>query len=147
MNREVELINKWKEVDTADEELEKTRGLYMKKMKEFNGRWRRVEKGQLEIKQNLVKFNNFVREKQGKVEGGLSRAKHEIYLQQQSLEDLKNKREESKLHAEAKSMLSKAVEEKKIFSDYLESVVNIDVDTYPDVRQLMERCQGLVATR
>ena len=55
-------------MDTADEELEKTRALYMKKMKEFNERWRQVEKGQLEIKQNLVKFNNFVREKQGKVE-------------------------------------------------------------------------------
>ena len=27
----------------------------------------KVEAGQLEVKQNLVKFNNFVREKQGKV--------------------------------------------------------------------------------
>ena len=27
-----------------------------------------VEAGQLEVKQNLVKFNNFVREKQGKVD-------------------------------------------------------------------------------
>ena len=28
----------------------------------------KVEAGQLEVKQNLVKFNNFVREKQGKVD-------------------------------------------------------------------------------
>ena len=109
VNREVDLINKWKEVDTADEELEKTRGLYMKKMKEFNQRWREVEKGQLEIKQNLVKFNNFVREKQGKVEGGLARAKHELQLQQQTLEDLESKKQESKLHATAKEMLARKV--------------------------------------
>jgi hypothetical protein len=40
-----------------------------------------VEAGQREVKQNLVKFNNFVREKQGKVEGGLERARMEVVLQ------------------------------------------------------------------
>ena len=29
-------------------------------------RWRKLEAGQMEVKQNLIKFNNFVREKQGK---------------------------------------------------------------------------------
>ena len=60
-NREVELVNKWKEVNTADEELERVRRLYMIKIEEFNTRWRNVESGQLELKQHLVKFNNFVR--------------------------------------------------------------------------------------
>ena len=40
-----------------------------------------MEGGQREVKQNLVKFNNFVREKQGKVEGGLERANVEVVLQ------------------------------------------------------------------
>ena len=40
-----------------------------------------MEGGQREVKQNLVKFNNFVREKQGKVEGGLERARMEVVLQ------------------------------------------------------------------
>ena len=60
-NREVELVNKWKEVNTADEELEKVRKLYLTKIQEFNTRWRSIESSQLELKQNLVKFNNFVR--------------------------------------------------------------------------------------
>ena len=60
-NREVELVNKWKEVNTADEELEKVRRLYMTKIQEFNTRWRNIESSQLELKQSLVKFNNFVR--------------------------------------------------------------------------------------
>ena len=41
----------------------------------LEGRWRVVEAGQLQLKQNLVKFNNFVREKQGKVEGRLTSRK------------------------------------------------------------------------
>ena len=43
-----------------------------KYVQEFDTRWRAVEAGQLEVKQNLVKFNNFVREKQGKVADGVS---------------------------------------------------------------------------
>ena len=34
----------------------------------FHSQQYKVEAGQLEVKQNLVKFNNFVREKQGKVD-------------------------------------------------------------------------------
>ena len=60
-NREVELVNKWKEVNTADEELGKVRRLYLMKIQEFNSRWRNIESSQLELKQHLVKFNNFVR--------------------------------------------------------------------------------------
>ena len=60
-NREVELVNKWKEVNTADEELGKMRKLYLMKIQEFNTRWRKIESSQLELKQHLVKFNNFVR--------------------------------------------------------------------------------------
>ena len=60
-NREVELVNKWKEVNTADEELEKVRKLYLTKIQEFNTRWRSIESSQLELKKQLVRFNNFVR--------------------------------------------------------------------------------------
>ena len=91
-------MNKWKAVDTADEGLLSVRAQYQEKMVEFAERWSKVsatrflflfgccccccccakrgvlsqqykvEAGQLEVKQNLVKFNNFVREKQGKVD-------------------------------------------------------------------------------
>ena len=35
-------------------------------------RWKAVESSQKNLKQNLVKFNNFVREKQGKVADSIS---------------------------------------------------------------------------
>ena len=147
INRQVELILKWKEVDTADEDLQKTRNLYEKKMVEFDERWRKIEKGQLEVKQNLVKFNNFVREKQGKVDGGLNRVKHEQELQDRRVEELEELKKDGLVHAEAKDTLDKAVDGRRIFADYLGSVVETDPETYTDIRRLMERCQALVVTR
>lgn len=38
----------------------------------FNKRWKELEAGQKGLKQNLVLYNNFVREKQGKVADGMS---------------------------------------------------------------------------
>ena len=143
----MELILKWKEVDTADEDLQKTRNLYEKKMVEFDGRWRKIEKGQLEVKQNLVKFNNFVREKQGKVDGGLNRVKHEQELQDRRVEELEELKKDGQVHAEAKGTLATAVEGRRTFADYLGSVVETDPEKYTDIRRLMERCQALVVTR
>ena len=68
-------------MDLADIELQETRKLYAEKMSEFDTRWRKLEAGQSEVKQNLIKFNNFVREKQGKVEGGMERMKVELAQQ------------------------------------------------------------------
>ena len=38
----------------------------------FNKRWEELEAGQAGLKQNLVLYNNFVKEKQGKVADGVS---------------------------------------------------------------------------
>ena len=147
VNRQVELILKWKEVDTADEDLQKTRNLYEKKMVEFDGRWRKIENGQLEVKQNLVKFNNFVREKQGKVDGGLNRVKYEQEVQDKKVEELQELKKEGHVHEGAKTTLATAVEGRRIFANYLGSVVETDPEKYTDIRRLMERCQALVVTR
>ena len=65
-------------MDTAEVELQQTRTRYADKMAEFAARWRRLEAGQLEVKQNLIKFNNFVREKQGKVRTNGSAASRHV---------------------------------------------------------------------
>ena len=57
----MELINKVREVNTAELQLQGVRQLSLKRNQEFNLRWRKVEAKQLELKQNFVKFNNFVR--------------------------------------------------------------------------------------
>ena len=125
----------------------RTRVLYQTKMTEFKERWRRIEVGQKEVKQNLVKFNNFVKEKQGKVEGGLEKARLEVRAQEEKSVEFGELEKEKLLYEEAKAAIEKAVEGKKVFSNYLQAVVDVSQDTYPDIQKLMERCQALVATR
>ena len=66
------------------------------------------------MKQNLVKFNNFVREKQGKVEGGLARVATEVEAQQKKIEELEELDESKSVNEEAKEALRKAVEGRRI---------------------------------
>ena len=147
VNRQVDLMTKGKAVDIADEGLLSVRRQYQVKMVEFAERWQRVESGQLEVKQNLVKFNNFVREKQGKVDGGLARAREEQEEQARRQEELQQLREEAVVHERARAKLGEAAEARRDYSAYLESVVSCQPGTYPDIRSLMERCQALLATR
>ena len=113
----------------------------------LESRWRVVEADQLQLKQNLVKFNNFVREKQGKVEGGLERMKWEQEQQERRSRDLQMLKEELKTLNSAKTVLSKTVKKRKIYSDYLESVVSLAHENYRNIRTLMERCQALVGAK
>ena len=146
-NREVELISKWRDVDLADVELQETRRLYATKMAEFDSRWRKLEAGQSEGKQNLIKFNNFVREKQGKVEGGLERMAMEQEHQQARDKELAGLRQEVTTLEAAKTVLGRNVKKRAVFSDYLGQVVGLQPESYPSIRALMERCQALVGTR
>ena len=146
-NREVELISKWRDVDMADLELQQTRQTYANKMAEFEERWLKLEEGQLEVKQNLIKFNNFVREKQGKVEGGLERMRTEQEQQVRREKELRELRQKVDTLCKAKSVLGKTVKDREIFSQYLGRVVDLEPDNYPDIRSLMERCQALVGTK
>ena len=146
-NREVELISMWRAVDMADTELQETRSLYATKMAEFDTRWRKLEAGQSEVKQNLIKFNNFVREKQGKVEGGLERMTLEEEHQEARDKELAGLRQEVTTLEAAKTVLGRNVKKRAVFSDYLGQVVRLQPDSYPSIRALMERCQALVGTR
>ena len=134
-------------MDLADIELQETRKLYAEKMSEFDTRWRKLETGQSEVKQNLIKFNNFVREKQGKVEGGLERMAQEQHHQQARDQELAGLRREVGTLEGAKTVLGRNVGKREMFSDYLGRVVGLQPDTYPSIRALMERCQALVGTR
>ena len=64
----------------VDEDLKKIREVYDLKLNQYEGRWRKLEHGQLQVKQNLVKFNNFVKEKKTKIEEGELRSKKLLEL-------------------------------------------------------------------
>ena len=131
----------------ADIELHQTREMYAEKMKEFDTRWRTLEAGQMEVKQNLIKFNNFVREKQGKVESGGERVRSERELQTKRDTELEQLKQEVETLQKARVMMEKTVKQRQLFSDYLGRVVDLEPESFPDIRSLMKRCQALVGTR
>ena len=106
-----------------------------------------METSQWTLKQNLVKYNNFVREKQGKVDGGLERMKAEQEQQERRGRELEMLKEELRTLNSAKTVLAKTVKKRKVFCEYLESVVSLDHDNYKNIRTLMERCQALVGAK
>ena len=89
------------------------------------------------------------REKQGKVNDGELRTKQEKSLQQQAMHEMKHKTALLQSYKDARKVLEVAVMNKQVFSDYLESVVNLhhDKHQHADVVHLMDRCQGLLASR
>ena len=56
------------------------REVYRNKTQQFRSRWLNIEARQLQVKQNLVKFNNFVKEKRMKAEEGKSRFDRLFFL-------------------------------------------------------------------
>ena len=85
------------------------------KTEQFEKRWREVERGQLQLKQNLVKFNNFVKEKQMKVEEGVQRSKKEHDIFTRKYEESKSLEQEQDVLMKAKDGLKKAIEEKIVY--------------------------------
>ena len=55
-NREIDLINKWRAVDLAHDDLEKVRSSHQRRLESYETRWRSLETSQHLLKQNLVKF-------------------------------------------------------------------------------------------
>ena len=146
-SQDVKLLQMWKVVEAADEELKKTKQHFCEKMVEFDERWEKIRKGKQAIESNKKKFKHFIREKQGKIEEGQERIEHEKQLQWQKVKELKELKRDGKIHNVAKKSLEKCSKERKGFAEYLSSVVDKNPEDYSDVRSLIERCQALIETR
>ena len=82
------------------------REVYRNKTQQFRSRWLNIEARQLQVKQNLVKFNNFVKEKQGKVADGISRTILEKKKQTDKNKECRKVEEDWEVHREAKDILN-----------------------------------------
>jgi hypothetical protein len=147
LNREVELITKWKEVMKSEDDLQIVRGVCAKKNEEFSKRWRKIEKGQVEMKQNMVTYNNIVKDKQGKVADGMS--KRMMEKQKQMKQRAKSVEVEKSLNncQKAKEKLEATLISKEVFNEYLESVLENSGKKFGDMEHLISRCRALVETR
>ena len=75
---------------------------YQVKREEFQQRWEKIRKGKEGVEINKKKFKPFIREKQGKIEDGLSRIEKEKQLQNQIVKDMKDLNRDFKIHNLAK---------------------------------------------
>ena len=146
-NIQIDLINKWKAVEKADDDLENIRRQHVAKTELFEKRWREVEKGQLQLKQNLVKFNNFVKEKKMKVEEGIERSKKENEISNRKYEELKNLETEYQTLLKAKDVLKDALSNKIKYKVFLDSVIEDETSKFPSVEELMKRCESLFLSK
>ena len=110
----------WKVVEAADESLREVRShyqasiklfykiisvikwYYQEKREEFQQRWEKIKRGKEAVETNKKKFRPFIREKQGKIEDGLSRIEKEKNLQNQIVKDMKDLNRDFKIHNLAK---------------------------------------------
>ena len=99
------------------------------------------------MKQNLVKFNNFVKEKQMKVEEGVQRSKKEHDIFTRKYEESKSLEQEQDVLMKAKDGLKKSIKEKIVYKNFLESVVDDKCGSFPRVTELMKRFESLVASK
>lgn len=146
-SQQVKLFQMWKVVEAADEELKLTKQHFSDKMVEFNERWEKIRQGKQAIENNKKKFRHFIREKQGKIEEGQERIEHETQLQWQKVKELKELKRDRKIHNAAKKALDMCSQERKVFAEFLRSVVEPSPETYSDIRSLIERCEALIETR
>ena len=114
------LFQMWKVVEAADESLREVRShyqankkyvykiisfikqYYQEKREEFQQRWEKIKRGREAVETNKKKFRPFIREKQGKIEDGLSRIEKEKNLQNQIVKDMKDLNRDFKIHNLAK---------------------------------------------
>ena len=84
------------------------------KREEFQQRWEKIRKGKEGVEINKKKFKPFIREKQGKIEDGLSRIEKEKQLQNQIINDMKDLNRDFKIHNLAKVNLIEKDKQKYI---------------------------------
>ena len=150
VNREIEIINKWKLLDQADQDLALERKKYKANIRSLGRRWEAVERGQQELRDNLVRYNNFIKEKQSKVASGNRLISTEKGKQIQLTGQARQLEVELATARAGRELLAAAVEHRAVFPRYLAAVLAAGGQHSRPVpahcgEELLERAGALVA--
>ncbi|XP_040571359.1 uncharacterized protein [Lepeophtheirus salmonis] len=147
--KEVQRINREKNVTTAEKALNETNQQYKKKVENLKKRIRQVKHDQDNLKNNLVKFNNFVREKQSKVSFENAKKEEELSEQRFLEQQFEETKENIILLKDQKENIKDLVSVKKGFKEYLQKFVEHEIsrNRYKDIDEMMKRCETLITTR
>ena len=94
---------------------------------------------QTELKQKLVEFNNFVKEKEIKIVQGQRQIKQEKRLQLEKGASLTILLQESSILHRSLDVLAACIEKKKEFAKYLQKVVEKNPELFSDITELLHR--------
>ena len=144
-NRQLKLVRKCLEIQQVEAELQRTRQDYTVNIKQLQLRWKHLETGQLNIKQKLVEFNNFIKEKETKIKEGKIKIKNEKISQIEKGEQLEKLLESKKQLTQAIAVLNNLIGEQAVFPSYLSSVVEASEGQFNEVEPLLDRCSALLA--
>ena len=117
---------------------------YESKFQDFEKRYKIIELGQTNLKQKLVEFNNFIKEKQEKVQVGKLKIRQERKIQiekQAKLTCLVGQRE---VFDKSLQLLKKSIENKMVYVKYLEEVVNKNPELFGNINELLNKNSALI---
>ena len=113
-------------------------------MGEFEKRYRKIEAGQTNLKQKLVEFNNFVKEKQEKVADGKLKVKLEKKTQADLETKLDNLVQKKDLLRATFDALESNVTKKKTYESFLQTVVDANPEECQNIDEFLHRKSALM---
>ena len=116
-------------------------------MKKYEVRWKNVEAGQLGLKQNLVKYNNFVKEKQAKMADSVSFILMEKQKQSKLVKKIQIITSELDVLEEAKTFFEDIVDNKVVFRNFLSLVFRRHSELFKNIDEVINRSQALAHAR
>ena len=116
-------------------------------MKKYEVRWKNVEAGQLGLKQNLVKYNNFVKEKQAKMADSVSFILMEKQKQSKLVKKIQIITSELDVLGEAKTFFEDIVDNKVVFRNFLSLVFRRHSELFKNIDEVINRSQALADAR
>ena len=116
-------------------------------MKKYEVRWKNVEAGQLGLKQNLVKYNNFVKEKQAKMADSVSFILMEKQKQSKLVKKIQIITSELDVLEEAKTFFEDIVDNKVVFRNFLSLVFRRHSELFKNIDEVINRSQALADAR
>ena len=144
-NREIDIFRKMKEVETAQEDLEAVKVLCEKKSEGLNICWETLFDGQKQLEENLVKVDNFVKEKQKTFAAGCFKIQMEKKLQLKREEQLRILRKNLGVLTVAKDCLTNAIQRSENVNNFLQTIV--DFSNFQDISELINRYEALIEMR
>jgi chromosome segregation ATPase len=148
--RELERAEARRALTVASDGLARAQGSFAEKIDKLKKRSRAVQRDQERLRLNLVKYNNFVKEKQSKVEASERVVEEERDYQENIEKLIAEKKEEVEVLKKAQDIMAEAVKKREVFREYLQKVVAVEggaKNRYHNIYELMKRCETLVVTR